>query len=235
MEHEYRFESVGGHIILLDGRSRLLVDTGAPESAATSGRVRLGGDDFEVGPSYLNVTPSLLGQWIGTEIDALVGVDILNQYDMEIDPSSSSLRLSDGELPLKGMSLGLDQLMGIPILEAGVESQKKRIRMFFDTGARLSYLAPSLARQFPTATDEEDFYPGLGRFTTQTHCAALMIGTERISLTVGILPPDLQPLLTMANTSGILGTAILETHDVCFAPRRRLLSFWQLTGTGTAR
>ncbi len=232
MEDAYRYENVDGHLILLDGESRSLIDTGAPESAATNGEICIGGTGYPVGSSYLNVTPELLGECIGTEIDALIGVDILNQYDVRIDSRSSTIKVCDGELPLEGQPLEHGQFMGIPILDVGVASGGAPVRVFFDTGARLSYLEPSLARQFPAAAREQDFYPGLGRFTTQTHQATLTIGTERVSLVAGILPTELTPLLEKASTSGILGTAILETHGVCYAPRRGSMSLWRLADAG---
>lgn len=228
MAYEYPFEAVDGHVVLLHDGLRYLLDTGAPQSASTSGRVHIAGANYPTGPSDLDVNLALIGEWIGTKIDALLGVDILNSYDLKIDPSSSTIVLSDGELPLEGQPLKLDQCTGIPIIEVGVANWDAPVRVFFDTGARLSYLQPSLARRFPDAAEEDDFYPGLGRFTTRTYRATLTIGADQISQVVGILPPELTPLLKTASTSGILGTALLETHGVCYAPRRRVLSVWRL-------
>ena len=43
-------------------------------------------------------------------------------------------------------------------------------------------------------------------------------------LRFGNLPELLQMTLTMADTRGILGTSILGTHKVTFAPRRKTLT-----------
>ena len=74
---------------------------------------------------------------IGVCIDVLVGVDILNRYDMLIDPVRQVLEFSDEEHDVDGEVLPVELLSGVPMLEAGMAG--KRIKVFFDTGAPVSY------------------------------------------------------------------------------------------------
>ncbi len=221
MNHIYRCELCAGHVIASDNEACFLIDTGAPSSICETSVIHFASRDHAAQKRFRRLSCAALGAEIGKPIHALVGADILSRYDMVIDLATAELTFSDEALSFDGDSLELDECMGIPILQAVIEG--RTIRMFFDTGARLSYLAPEIGRAFPDAGPEQDFYPGVGRFQTETRRVPITLGKDTIELRVGELPPLMQVSLMMAETSGILGTAILESHSVCFAPRRRAL------------
>jgi len=218
---QYCYELINGHIIVTDGSLRLLVDTGAPTSVAETTTFSFGGKSFPAVADYMGVTPASLSAHIGSEVSALVGADVLNQYDVLIDSTDRTVRLDDGTQDLNGEILPLDFFMGIPIVEAGVGT--RTIRMFFDTGAKLSYLSPDLTGDSSRAGREGDFYPGIGEFTTEVFDVDVQLGDESCKLRVGHLPELLQMTLMMADTSGILGTAILSHYAIHYAPRRSSL------------
>lgn len=222
MEYEYPYNMVDGHIVLKAGANLLLIDTGAPSSVASSSPLEFAGRTYEVSSEYMGVSPESLSGSVGTIINGLVGADILNQYDILIDSNCCRIVLSEEELPTDDDCLPLHAFMGIPIVEAVVSGEV--VRMFFDTGAKLSYLSPELSAKFPSAGEERDFYPGIGDFTTQTRSVPIGIGGREIILRTGILPGVLQATLMMANTGGILGTAIIDAYTVIFAPRRKIMS-----------
>lgn len=228
MTHSYRYELVEGHIIVAASNQRLLVDTGAPSSVAYSSPLAFAGGHYPVQRNYMGVSPESLSNSVGTPIHALVGADVLNQYDILIDPTACDLKMSDEDLPLEGTTLGLDHFMGIPIIEVIVAQD--RVRMFFDTGAKLSYLDPDRTRDFQSTGTERDFYPGFGDFTTNAYDVPITLGSETVVLRVGNLPELLQMTLMMADTAGILGTAILETHRVLLSPRRGIVTFERIAG-----
>ena len=55
----------------------------------------------------------------------------------------------------------------IPVLDVAIPQAGKQCRLFFDTGAQVSYLDEGIARHFPACGSVEDFYPGIGQFITQ--------------------------------------------------------------------
>ncbi|MBU4179873.1 MAG: retropepsin-like domain-containing protein [Desulfobacteraceae bacterium] len=220
------YEIVGGHIIVSSSNGNLLIDTGAPSSVGYDNTVSFAGRNHFVKKDFMGVSPKSLSGYIGTRINALIGADILNQYDMVISPHLRQLLVSDEEQHVDGEQLELDEFMGVPIFKASVD--ENTIRMFFDTGARLSYLHPNIAQTYPRIGTEQDFYPSIGRFKTETYRVPIALGGETVELVVGILPQLLRTTLMMANTSGILGTAILSDYLVGFAPRRKKLILQRL-------
>jgi len=228
MKHEYDYTLVDGHVIVRNSNKQLLIDTGAPSSVGDLSPLAFAGGSYSMQSNYMGISPATLSKSVGTPINALVGADILNRYDIFIDPIAQRFTLTEDELPLAGTALGLDSFMGIPIVEARVG--KDTVRMFFDTGAKLSYLDPERTNSFPSVGTESDFYPGVGDFSTNAYDIPIVLATENIVLRVGNLPELLQMTLMMADTSGILGTAILRTHKVTFAPRRRAMTLQRISG-----
>jgi len=228
MMYTYKYDLVSGHIIAVADQLRLLIDTGAPSSVGDPSPILFAGNSYPMQKNYMGISPESLSKSVGTRVNALIGADILNQYDILIDPIAHTFNMTEDELPLAGASLGLDSFMGIPIIEAGVGQDK--VRMFFDTGAKLSYLDPDRTHSFQSVGTETDFYPGVGEFRTNAYDIPMVLATESIVLRVGNLPELLQMTLMMADTNGILGTAILRTHTVTFAPRRRVMTLQRISG-----
>lgn len=218
MKHEYPYDLVTGHIILKDGNAHYLIDTGASQSFGSRQPIVLAGKTYDMQQSFMGAALEPISTFVGITIDCLIGTDILNQYDILIDPKNSRITLSDEDLPLPENTIPLSSLMGVPILEANISG--KNVELIFDTGAKLSYLAPELNEPFPPAGEERDFHPSAGDFISQTYTVSMLLGDQEITLRTGILPDEFQAALMMVNAKGVLGSAILDTHAVLYAPRQ---------------
>ncbi len=116
--------------------------------------------------------------------------------------------------------------MGVPIIRAQIS--EKPVRMFFDTGAQLSYLSAEMTTDLEPSGTATDFYPGIGEFQTDVYEISMGLAFETLHLKVGVLHQPLQHLLEMASAGGILGTAILQTHELTYTPRRSVMTIRRL-------
>lgn len=196
-----------------------LLDTGAPTSFGAA--LQICQRDFLPAPSYMGLTPGALSKTLGVNCHGLLGADILNQFDILLEPHLERIGLSEEEITHTGTPVRLDFFMGIPIVNATI--QGKTHRMFFDTGAQVSYLQDDALAGFPPAGTLKDFYPGFGSFETDTHLVPLALESLEFTLRCGRLPGLLGASLMMANTTGIIGHAILENRPAAYLPRRNLL------------
>lgn len=112
--------------------------------------------------------------------------------------------------------------MGIPIIPVTIAGET--FRLFFDTGAQVSYLQDDALDTFPSAGVMQDFYPGFGEFETETHHVPISLGSLTETLRCGRLPGLLGMSLMMADAQGILGNAILHGRTAGYFPRRGILS-----------
>jgi hypothetical protein len=97
-------------------------------------------------------------------------------------------------------------------------------RLLLDTGAKLSYLDRALIEAFPPAGTREDFFPGLGTFTTDTFDTSVTLGPNTVTITTGALTSIPALALTLVGARGILGSALFDHFTVGYSPRRRRMT-----------
>lgn len=210
-----------GHLFVESGGELWLLDTGAPSSFGTTASLSIAGEQFTLGNSYHGLTAGTLSSFVGVQCAGLLGADVLGRFDFIFNAASGTLSLSTGELKHRGQSVRLDDFMGIPILTAQIAGTE--YRMFFDTGAQISYFQSESLWDFPAAGSVTDFYPGIGQFQTDTYQVEVALGGVPFTLRCGALTGLLSATLEMAGTQGIVGNQILCNRTVGYFPRRRLL------------
>jgi hypothetical protein len=219
MKHTIPYRMVDGHIIVTSEDGRIcLIDTGSPCSVGNAESVMFAGGRYPLQSTFLGKAVDELPGPIGVRIDVLIGVDILNRYDMLIDPVRLVLVFSDEELDLEGEQLSIELVMGVPIVTADVGGT--RIKMFFDTGAKVSYVDEKTAGAYPRVGTAQDYYMTVGPFQAAVHRIPMMLGSLTIDLECGTLPQSLQLSLAAAGAAGIVGNAILVNFMVAYLPRR---------------
>jgi len=210
-----------GHLFVELNGELWLLDTGAPTSFGTSNNLSLASEQCRLGTSYLGLTAATLTSFIGVPCVGLLGADVLGRFDHILDAANGTITISTAELAHTGQTVRLAEFMGIPILTAQIVGAD--YRMFFDTGAQISYFQDDSLANFPSAGSVTDFYPGVGQFQTDTHQVPLTLAGVAFTLRCGMLPGLLGATLMMADTEGIVGNQILCNRIVGYFPRRRAL------------
>src|SRR5262249_16283684 len=149
------------------------------------------------------LTAATLTRFVGVPCVGLLGADVLGHFDHLWDEASGTLTISTSELAHGGHVSRLAEFMGIPIVTAQIAGTD--YRMFLDTGAQISYFHDDSLTDFPSAGTVTDFYPGVGRFQTDTYEVPVMLGGVSLTLRCGTLPGLLCATLRMADTEGIVG------------------------------
>lgn len=211
-----------GHLFVELGENLWLFDTGAPTSFGDGGSVTLAGERFELDGDYMGLSAATLSGYVGVQCHGLLGADVLGCFDHLVDCPGGRLSVSREELAHSGHLVPLEEFMGIPIVSTEISGRESR--MFFDTGAQVSYWQDNSLPGYPAAGRIPDFYPGVGAFETDTY--QVPVSLENIDFTVrcGRLPALLGATLMMAGTNGILGNEILADRAVGYFPRRNALS-----------
>jgi hypothetical protein len=233
---------LNGHVFVeLDG-DRWLLDTGAVKSFSTSPRgLTIDGEEVKVertrsyldpsaptGRRYLNLSAATLSQSVGVACAGLLGVDVLNRFDHIFDAADGKLTVSTTELSHGDQTVPLDEwrgdriasTMGIPIVTARVK--RSDYRMFFDTGAQISYFPAMLGTaEFPSAGIVTDFHPRAGQLQTYAHWVPVSLGGVTLILRCATLFD--YNILMADSTVGIIGNEILWNRTVGYFPRRRIM------------
>lgn len=211
-----------GHLFAEIRNNLWLIDTGAPTSFGDAKSIMLNDRNFSIVESYCGLTADSLSEFVGVKCSGLLGGDILGFFDHIFDIPKLKLTTSHLELSHQSLSIPLTKFMGIPIVTAQIGN--KLYRMFFDTGAQISYLQNDFLKSYPSAGEVSDFYPGYGRFQTDTFQAPVLIGGITFSMRFGCLPGLLGATLTVAGVQGIIGNSLFLGRVVSYFPRRGILS-----------
>ena len=198
-----------------------LFDTGAPTSFGISQNLTFAAEQFSLEQSYYGVTAEKVSEYVGVPCCGLLGTDIISRFDYIINIGKGLLQVSTAELSHDGHSIPLDEFMGLPIVTVHIGSRE--VRMFFDTGAQISYFQDDSLADFPSVGNVSDFYPGVGQFRTDTHEVPVTLGSHSFVLRCGSLPDLLEATLMMAGTQGIIGNQVLVDRTTGFFPRRGMI------------
>lgn len=217
----FPLQTINGHLFIEVEGHLWLLDTGAPLSFGSPPAFSLEGEKFDLESTYLGLTPETLSGFVGVTTAGLLGADVLNSFDIFFNGLENSITFSLSPLEHKGQAVKLDEFMGISVLSATINGQD--YRMFFDTGAQISYFQDDTLKTFPPTGQMTDYYPGFGQFQTDTHNVEFLIGGSSFVLRCGSLPDLLGMTLMMADTQGIIGNQILEDRIVGYFPRRKEL------------
>lgn len=126
-----------GHLFVELNGALWLYDSGAPTSFGAGASIGLAGEQFRVAKSYFGLTEATLSGFVGVQCAGLLGADVLGHFDHLLDAAGGTLTISATELQHGGRAVRLSEFMGIPILTARIAGDE--YRMFFDTGAQISY------------------------------------------------------------------------------------------------
>jgi len=199
-----------GHLLIEVEGSRYLVDTGSPSSIGRA-PVRLAGREFALqAADVMGHTCESLVEMVGTPFDGLIGTDILGPLDLEISLRDGVLRLCARLLEIEDGPV-VESVQGVPLVT--VEIAGAPVRMFFDTGAPLSYLSEDCVQECTALGEVEDFHPLLGRFRVPTFSVPVKAWGRSMTIRAGQMPTMLEMALALGGAEGILGTAVLE-HGV---------------------
>lgn len=220
--HEMPLLFQAGHLFCLDGDGRKwLLDTGSPQSFGNVKSFKIGRESFRIAASLGPVDANQVSALLGETVAGLIGVDVLNKFDLLIDVPAARLSFTKEEIDLAGEVVSMEASMGIPTVQVQVAGDSRR--MFIDTGAQVSYLRQDLVDGFPAAGRITDFYPGIGRFDTETYRVAITLGTLPLTLRCGVLPDTLGLMLKQLGGEGVIGNEFLQSPRTGYFPRRKRL------------
>ena len=105
--------------------------------------------------NWLVVQPCVLPS-LDCEISGIVGMDILKDYDVELDFGNGELRMSYLPLSKREDSVSMRQYMGVPIVEALIDG--KMCSFYVDCSSSVSYLSNRLFEGGEVMGDKDAFF-----------------------------------------------------------------------------
>jgi len=206
------------HLFMMFNNKKWLIDTGSPSSFGEKNSLSICDEIFKIENTYGALNTEELSSHIGLEVSGLIGVDILNKFDILFSINKYEVTFSTNIIHLEGNVLPIDSFMGIPIIKVNILDTE--YSMFFDTGAQISYFQSPLLKDFPSNGSIKDFYPSIGEFETETYLLDIDIGLSKYKLVCGSLPTLLSETLMMASVQGIVSNELMLDKTIGYFPKR---------------
>ena len=211
-ERDHLYVRVGNHLWLYDtGADRSFGDT----SFAFCGK------KFNPATDYMGINAGDISGFLGETVLGIIGADALSVFDHIIDLRRRVLTVSTDALESIGAEQSLTFFMAVPLVAATVAGQE--VSLFFDTGAQISYYQEDVDDSYPVGGVIEDFFPGTGQFTSDTHILPTSLNGITHSLRYGQLAGMMGMAIRLAGASGILGNDVIRDRVTGYFPRRSLL------------
>ena len=211
------------HLLIDTNRGIILIDTGSPASFHNDGCIEINGREHNVPTNYMGISSSYISQKIGREVSGLLGMDIINLYEMYIDVRNVAHAI--GEVwffdPNESKLYKGANVMGIPICEVVIGRNKAKL--LFDTGAPISYLSDEYINHAPIYDEVSDFSPLMGgeeyavtrHIVNTTFPFSHIYASERDqNIAYGRMPMKMSMLLNMLSVDGIIGYDLFKKFRV---------------------
>ncbi len=192
-----------GHPIIESGDDVILVDTGAPTTIHVRPELDFCSSLHHTATEYMGLNTDRLSEMLGKRITTLLGADILSNHVVFFDYPNGQIGFGPERPEIPARELDLLDLLGVPIIPMTVGGYS--VRLFLDSGTRLSYLSRGQTAGLSSVGNEDDFHPVVGRFQTPIFEVPVMWEDTSLKLRFGNLPPVLEMTLSLGNASGIIG------------------------------
>jgi hypothetical protein len=216
---QYGIRKYNNYLILIIDEKQWLIDTGAPQSFGCGELNFSPGIVHTIPDSYMGMNIQDVCQMGQIEVDGILGVDILSRYDLLFNLPQNQLTVSQTPLSLTGIELQIEEIMNIPILEVIVN--QKAVRLFFDTGAYISYTDEDILSGLANQGEIDDFLPGIGVFRTKTYLTESQLNGYKQIMKFGTSPEILQMMLMVTGTNGILGNELMLNRRVLLSHQQK--------------
>jgi hypothetical protein len=212
----YPLEMLGGNLVVHYDNLDLLLDTGSPVSMGRQPSCYVLGREIPLLQRYKGMTVEQRSGQLGTNIDLVLGTDVLAHHAVGIDLQSGEVDFDDDPPGLNSRVAPLATLGGIPVVE--VRLGGRTLRALFHTGAALSCLPDAETRTYRCVGVARDSYPGFGEFATELRRVPLMFGDQPVGLECGLLPSAVEAALRPLEVHGVVGTNLLQLFSVGWGP-----------------
>ncbi len=227
LKESYALELYDGHIILLMDSKKVLFGTGATTSIGEKS-LNLLGREYGVAKTFLETDIKELSSLLGYELDAMMGGDILKEVHLTVDIDARKAYFSKAPQDQKDWPMPVELVMNVPIVTVMLGNRK--LRMFIDTGAKVSYLRDNIIKPYyELAPDlDTDYYPGFRRYEVETRKIQVKVAGHNLELRFASIDhiQHLDTVLLMAGCDGIIGQEIFKHFNpIYFNLPGQLISF----------
>lgn len=215
--------SAGVPIAEIEGKA-VFINTASPTSIAATPEIFFLNEVYTFQNEVNGMTCAELSKALGTRVDVMLGMDVLRDLHVRINPVHGVIQFSRQPFRSSGARLPL-QVENVPpraLLKIGQEE----IFMHLVTALKLNYIPGGLTVGLSEIGNASDSLPVGLAFSTPLYKLPVSIGRYALNLNCGIAPDALRGSLGLGVEEGVLGADLLQSLPVTLAfPDREMILF----------
>lgn len=213
MTRKFEIDLYDRHLIIKEGGNVVLIDTGNPVSLTDRENFDFMGVSYPGCRSIGDKGIGVVSEQLGRKIDILVGLDVLNNYIINIDYANRLLEIADEPFEKDGSVVSMHKgRMGVLTIPMSVDG--KVLNFALDTGAKISYVNRKVTANDSCVKYLEDFNPLFGYFSTPIFNKTVGVGDQVFQCEFGNLPNMAELSLSMLGIDGVIGYDLFNTFNV---------------------
>lgn len=220
------------HVIAIMNNKRMLISTGTPVSIGDIPEIMILGQAHKLENKYLGLDIKRISEHLRTDINALLGLDVLTKFIFYVSHGIEAMICSDFFINFKEpmRELPINIAAGQLILDVKIGGVP--MKMILDTGAKLSFLNSSLLEGQKSFGKKETFYPGAGVFSTEVYNMPIELKGKVMDIPVGKLPDNRMTDLALTQCHGLLGADVFKYFSIQFCLKKNTIWMVEKGKTG---
>jgi Ca-activated chloride channel family protein len=205
---DYPLHFVNGALMAeIDGLSVLVHSSGGDSFGRVAEWFFLD-DVYKLPQSHNELSLDELAKSMGVQIDLVMGMDILKDLYVRIDPYRMLISFSRKPLPSSGWRVDLDKLGNDWACSLNLAGVEQRMRLM--TAAGLSFVPENLTTGLKPEGHQQVQWLNFPAFETRVFQLEVTFGEKRLPVMCGILPGEVRKALDLGASEGILGGTFFE-------------------------
>ena len=187
-------------ILYINGR-KYFIDTGCPGSFSSISELEFDGKTYRLPDGFYRYTVEAIRKGISDELVGLIGMDILAEkpfildYEnlrFKVEPESDTPPMFEVDLVHIDTSRFPELLRRIAESRLRIDLMLKgeKIHAAVDTGAPISYMSSSFAKNLSLKDVREDYHPDMDCFEAKIYEVKWTIGNHKFEDEFGVLPDN---------------------------------------------
>jgi hypothetical protein len=212
---DYRLSFDTGRLMADVEGLAVFINTASPTSIAAVADIVFMNELYTFRGEANGMTCEGLSQALGTRVDVMLGMDVLRDLHLRINPQHGVIQFSRGAFRSSGVRLPLQIEDAPPLTQLKIGHENSLMQLV--TALKLNYLPEPIVAGLTQVGTASDSLPAGLAFSTALYELPVSLNRHVLTMQFGVAPDALRGALGLGAGRGVLGTDFLQSAPATLA------------------